>query len=74
MAFTQTDVETLEAAIASGAKVVRMDGREFEYQSIKQMLDALDRVKASVASANEVIEPTKPKRPRSFRARHSGGY
>lgn len=74
MAFTQTDVETLEDAIASGAKVVRMDGREFEYQSIKQMLDALDRVKASVALANESTEPNKPKRPKAYRAQHSGGY
>ena len=74
MAFTQTDVETLESAIASGAKVVRMDGREFEYQSIRQMLDALDRIKAAVADANSISEPAKPKRPRSYRARHSGGY
>lgn len=74
MAFTQTDVETLEGAIASGAKVVRMDGREFEYQSIKQMLEALDRVKASVASANAAVSPAKPKRPKGFRVRHRGGY
>lgn len=74
MAFTQTDVETLESAIASGAKVVRMDGREFEYQSIKQMLDALDRVKAAVADTNSIAEPSKPKRPRAYRARHNGGY
>lgn len=74
MAFNQTDVETLEAAIASGAKVVRMDGREYEYQSITQMLTALDRIKTQVAAVAVDTDSTKKRKPRVYRVRHSGGY
>lgn len=73
MAFTQTDVETLEAAIATGAKVVRMDGREFEYQTTASMLTALAKIKAAVVSLDADAN-NKPKRPRVYRVRHSGGY
>lgn len=73
MAFTASDVSTLESAIAAGAKVVRMDGREFEYQSIQQMLQALDRIKLEVNASEAEANGTK-KRPRSFRIRHNNGY
>lgn len=73
MAYTQTDVETLEAAIASGAKIVRMDGREFEYHSIAQMMEALKRIRAEVEADAAVAAGTK-RRPVVFRARHRSGY
>ena len=73
MAFTNSDVEALENAIATGAKVVRMDGREFEYQSTKQMIDALRMVRTNVA-ASEAANNGAPRRKGVFRIRYGGGY
>lgn len=73
MAFSQVDVEALEQAIASGAKVLRMDGREYEYQSIAQMRAALGQIRSEVADA-AALAASRRRRPRQFRARTSGGY
>lgn len=41
MAYTQTDLDTISRAIASGAKIVRFsDGRSAEYQTTSEMLQA----------------------------------
>lgn len=37
MAWTQTDLQTLEAAIASGARIVRYGDKEVTYQTLDQM-------------------------------------
>jgi hypothetical protein len=50
MAWSQTDLDSIEAAIATGAKRVRYQTHEVEYQSISDMLRARDVIKA-------VIEP-----------------
>lgn len=40
MAFTQTDLDNIDKAIASGAKRVRFQDREVEYNSTAGMLKA----------------------------------
>lgn len=49
MAWTDTDLRAIEAAIAIGAKRVRYQTHEVEYQSISDMLRARDVIKAEVA-------------------------
>lgn len=50
MPFSQTDVDNLKAAIATGAKRVRFeDGRETEYRSLAEMKDALAMAESEVA-------------------------
>lgn len=48
MAFTQTDLDAINAAIATGAKRVRFQTHEVEYQSISEMLKARDVIKAEL--------------------------
>lgn len=53
MAWSQSDIATLEQAIATGAKSVRFaDGRMVEYNSLKDLLTALDLVKSALAGGN----------------------
>ena len=52
MAFTQTDLVNIRAAIASGVMKVRYaDGREVTYQSGADMLAAEQRIMDGLASA-----------------------
>ena len=51
MEFTLADLEALNAAIASGAKRVRFQTHEVEYQSIQDMMKARDLIKSSLATA-----------------------
>ncbi len=52
MAFTQTDLDTIRAAIGSGVMKVRYaDGREVTYQSGADMLKAEQRIMDALASA-----------------------
>jgi hypothetical protein len=50
MAFTQTDIDTLEQAAASGEKRVRFADREVEYRSIDELLRALALARSEVQS------------------------
>jgi len=53
MAWSQSDVTTLEKAIATGARSVRFaDGRMVEYNSLKDLLTVLDIVKAALAGGD----------------------
>ncbi len=53
MAFTQADVDSMQAAIGSGVrKVTFADNRSTEYQSLADMLAALAVMRADVAKAN----------------------
>jgi roadblock/LC7 domain-containing protein len=53
MAWTQSDVDTLKQAIATGAKRVRYaDGREVEYRTLNEMERTLATMLAEVAPAN----------------------
>ncbi len=50
MAYTSTDLENIEAAIASGAlRVKASDGKEVEYRSMKDLLAARDYVAARLS-------------------------
>lgn len=49
MAWTQSDLDKIEKAIATGARKVRFQTHEVEYQSMGDMLKARDVIKASLA-------------------------
>ncbi len=48
MAWTQADLDALEKAIASGAKRVRFQTHEVEYQSTGDMLKVRNEIKADL--------------------------
>ena len=48
MAFTQTDLDAINSAIATGARRVRFQTHEVEYQSVSDMLRARDVIKAEL--------------------------
>lgn len=41
MAWSQSDIDTLKAAMAKGVKRVRYSSGEVEYQSVSEMMDLL---------------------------------
>jgi hypothetical protein len=49
MAFTQTDIDNLEAAIARGVKKVKQGDEEVEYRSLSEMERTLRSMRQSVA-------------------------
>jgi hypothetical protein len=62
MAWTQTDVDALKAAIASGVKVVEYHDRRVEYQTTREMLEALGLMQQEVNTANRHREAVHPHR------------
>jgi hypothetical protein len=52
MAFTQTDLDNLDAAIASGHRVVHAEGRRVEYGSVDDMLRARAHIAGQIAAAS----------------------
>lgn len=71
MAWTQADVDLLKAAIAKGRRKVQLNGRSVEYQSITEMLAALDAMQKEVNDAAAVS--TGVRRPVGYRARTRKG-
>lgn len=51
MAFTQTDLDNVRAAIASGELSVMHNGRRVEYRSVSELLQAESRISADLAAA-----------------------
>lgn len=51
MAFTQGQLDALEAAISKGARVVQYDGRRVEYHTIAEMMALRDQMRRELASA-----------------------
>lgn len=52
MAFTQSDLDNIDRAIASGELTVRRDGREVTYRSVGELRAARDLIaKALLGSA-----------------------
>ncbi len=49
MAFTQSDIDNLDEAIAAGEKTVKVNGREVEYRSIEEMLKVRRFILAELA-------------------------
>jgi hypothetical protein len=48
MAWTQADLDAINTAIATGAKRVRFQTHEVEYQSVSDLLKVRDVIKAEV--------------------------
>lgn len=58
MAWTQTDVDRLKAAIAQGVRsVTYSDGRKHEYFSVAEMMRVLDMMQREVAGPAAAGEP-----------------
>lgn len=71
MAFTQTDLNRINNAIASGQRSVQLNGRRIEYQNIVDMLKARDAIQKDV---NEVESfGSGVLRPRGYRAKTAKG-
>jgi hypothetical protein len=51
MAFTSTDLDAVNAAIASGELTVRHNGREVTYRSVDELLKAKRTIEADLAAA-----------------------
>ncbi|MCA0275860.1 MAG: hypothetical protein LCH86_07650 [Proteobacteria bacterium] len=51
MAWTQSDLDRIEKAIASGVRKVRFQTHEAEYQSMREMLLARDVIKSEIDEA-----------------------
>lgn len=53
MALTQTDLDSINAAIASGELSIRSsDGKQVTYRSIDELMKARDAVLAEIASTS----------------------
>jgi roadblock/LC7 domain-containing protein len=52
MPYTQTQLEALEAALASGTLRVSFEGRSLEYRSVDELKKAIAEVKAAMAAAD----------------------
>ena len=46
--FTQSDLDALESAIATGVKIVKYTDKVIEYRSLKEMLEIRDRMRQSL--------------------------
>lgn len=51
MAWTQADLDTITAAIATGAKRVRFQTHEVEYHSLSDMMRVRDMIRAEIDAA-----------------------
>ena len=71
MAWTQADLESIEAAVVAGQRRVRLNGREVEYHSVGDMLKARDAIRNEVARQQNLQAGRR--RPASFRASTNKG-
>lgn len=56
MAFTQSDIDALKAAIATGALEVRYaDGRYTRFRSLKEMRETLELMERDVRTTPRVL-------------------
>lgn len=51
MAYTQTDLDNVKAAIASGEQSVEVGGRKVVYRSVEELRKARDDIAAELAGA-----------------------
>jgi len=65
MAWTQSDLDALEAAIASGASEVRYGDKSVRYQSTTAMIQARNLIRQSLG-----LDGTTPKK---FYSKHNKG-
>lgn len=65
--FTLTQLEAIEAAIASGELTVEYDGKRVTYRDMAELLKARDLIRAELIEAGTINETT----PRRSYAAHS---
>ena len=70
MAVTQSDIDALNAAIASGERMVRLDGKMVEYRSIIELIAARNDLQSQLNSATVAAGGTA--RPRQTQLYHGG--
>lgn len=58
MAFTQTDLDAIERAIASGELSFTSNGRAVSYRSVSELLRARDTIRADLQKAAAPSVPT----------------
>jgi hypothetical protein len=51
MAFSQTDLDAIDAAIASGELTVKSNGREVTYRSMDDLLKARSTVQSGITAS-----------------------
>lgn len=74
MAFTQTDLDNINTAIATGEQSVEVNGRKVVFRSVDDLVKARALVSAELANASAVTASSAPRRG-SFRvtfATHRG--
>lgn len=67
MAYTQSDLDALDAAIASGHRRVYVEGRQVEYASTAELLQARSHVNAQLNAAASTAGGTRPRGVYRFR-------
>lgn len=50
MAYTQTDLDNIRTAIATGEKSVMVNGRRVEYRDMSELMAAEARIEAALAA------------------------
>lgn len=73
MAWSQTDLENIEKAIASGTRKVMLNNRMKEYQTIEQMLDARDAIKKALEEQAIIDSGSDVSRRRAYRVNQGKG-
>ncbi len=60
MAYTQADLDALQAAMAKGARRVKMNGEEVEFRSIDEMERTERRIKKALGqiSSKRLVQVT----------------
>lgn len=59
MAFTQTQLDAIESAIASGELKVVFDGREVMYRSVDDLIKARNLVKSALEASGSAPKATR---------------
>ncbi|MBB4952753.1 hypothetical protein H4S14_000795 [Agrobacterium vitis] len=67
MAWTQDDLDAINTALSSGAKRVRFQTHEVEYQSVTEMLKVRDLIIQELQSASRPVD-------RAIYAEYESGY
>ena len=57
MAFTLTQLNALEAALASGASSYFYDGKRLEYQSVDELIKVRDVMRAELIASGQLAAP-----------------
>lgn len=67
MAFTTTQLDAIETAIASGELTVKYDGKEVTYRSMEDLRSARDLIRGELVASGALTDTT----PRRSYATHS---